>query len=288
MNLTEFLQRRAERGHAEAMAFTGLSNMGAVQRGDAATGNLAGPDQLKVDPDPKKRGQKGGVFDVTATLDQVNVAIEYRDAAGNFTRRSITIQEISSRDGFPVLNAFCHISQAMRTFRVDRIEAIITKDGEIIAPEVYFLDAFGIDLRVFAKVDPTASDDPFHQAQKVRDAIRPMLSLLVLAARSDREFHREELEVILLYAEHELITMERLGSVPAPINVPMLDQLKKVVRDLRPNAASVEYYIERVNGLNEARQKKFWKAMRAVIFADGEISKEESEFEALLEELRYK
>ena len=237
---------------------------------------------LHVPSDPYARAKVTGSYTQTAPLDQVNVAIDYTDASGVQTRRPITIQEISSSNSYPVITALCHMRGEVRSFRVDRIDAIITKYGEVIDPATYIRDMFSIDLMIFAKADPEDSDDPLAQARRARDSLRPMLSILVLAARVDGEYHPEELDVILRYAEQELLEMERLGRLAAPITLPMLDQLTKVVRQMRPTVDTVGFMIAGVERLNGAAQKRFWKALEEVICADGKVTQGEEVLHAMV------
>lgn len=216
-----------------------------------------------------------------ARLDQITFAIDYRDAGGVPTRRPVTIISIHAEGGNPTMEAYCHMRDANRSFRIDRINYIITVDGEMILPAKYFLDIFAIDLRVFASA--TKADDPLAGARKVRDALRPMLSLLVLAARADGHYHVEELDVILRYAEAELLQMERAGSLVTPITIPMLDQLTSVVRQMRPTTEPLDYYLSRVASLNDAGRKRFGRALHDVIAADGVWTDDELEFLTLLE-----
>jgi uncharacterized tellurite resistance protein B-like protein len=236
--------------------------------------------------DRAERTKVTGHLNKTARLDQINVAIDYRDAEGNQTRRPITIQEISAGDGIPVINALCHMRGAIRTFRLDRIEAFITQDGEVIAPAHYLRDVFSIDANSFTHLDKDDAGDPLLSVRKARDALRPMLSLLVLMAKADGQFHQQERDAILTYAEQELIEMERLGQIRGAVATVILNQLAHVVRQLRPTIESVEYYVERIGKLDSEAQGRFWKTVRKVMFADGRFAEEEWKFEAMIEGMR--
>lgn len=287
MEFVDWVKELAPKPHDLGYRFPGASPPAQIR---AQRDDTFWPEALRAaqhaPADQSVRSKVTGQFNKIAALDQVNVAIDYRDADGNRTRRPITIQEVSSGDGNPVINAFCHMRGAIRTFRLDRIEAFITQDGEVVAPAVYLLDAFNIDLGAFTQVDLDEASDPLLSVRKARDALRPMLSLLILMAKSDGQFHKQEMEVILNYAERELIEMEHLGLIRSAMAMVIQKQLRNVVRQMRPNLETIEYYVSRIGLLNAAAQERFWKTVRKVMFADGRFSDEEWALEAMIEQFR--
>lgn len=60
--------------------------------------------------------------------------------------RRITVRDIALNAAKqPVLNAWCHEREALRAFRIDRIEAIVTEDGDVIAPPArFFAETFAM------------------------------------------------------------------------------------------------------------------------------------------------
>lgn len=78
---------------------------------------------------------------------RIDVAIDYRDAAGNDTRRAITINQVSAdTEGTIYLEAYCHAHKAPRTFRGDRIKCFIDGDGVVTDPRDYLAGPLKIDL----------------------------------------------------------------------------------------------------------------------------------------------
>lgn len=246
----------------------------------------ARPEMLTAADDPAERIRQTGEYTRTVDLDRVNFAIDYIDTEGKVTRRAVTIQSVGSKGIFPMMEAFCHLRNQTRSFRIDRIQSIITRDGEVIDPARYFLEALNIDLRLFAKIDKDTLDDPLAQARQCRKVLRPALALLVLAARSDGKFHRAELNAIEIYAERELLEMERLGRAGVTVNVAMLDQLRKVIRDLRPDPGIVRFYLAELQSWNIAARKRFWSAVNEVVIADGLLREEESDFLEFLDSMK--
>ena len=74
---------------------------------------------------PEKTGRRlTGAFD-----------IEYRDGDGDLTERYIEASSLVDRGGKLYLYGWCEMRQAMRSFRVDRIEALTDGEtGEIVEP----------------------------------------------------------------------------------------------------------------------------------------------------------
>ena len=66
----------------------------------------------------------------------ISTTIEYLSADGDFSRRSIRIESIIHHDDRPMtVEAFCYMRDAIRTFTCQRINAVITNDGEIMRPD---------------------------------------------------------------------------------------------------------------------------------------------------------
>lgn len=62
--------------------------------------------------------------------------IEYADADGNVSSRQITLRRIDGPAGSPQqIGAHCHVREAYRTFRIDRIQTMIDgATGEVLDP----------------------------------------------------------------------------------------------------------------------------------------------------------
>jgi len=111
-------------------------------------------------------------------------------------------------------------------------------------------------------------------------------ALLVLAARADGKFDRDELKVIADYAEQELLQMQRLGRSGLVLTGEMLEQLTKMIRELRPRPDYITEYLERVEAMNEAALGRFWRAMNCLLHADGDFSDDEAGFIDSLDAIR--
>ena len=66
--------------------------------------------------------------------------IKYDDMLGNITERDVDVQEIIRENDIVYLAGHCHLRDAHRTFRVDRISECISRDtGEIVEDIPAFL-----------------------------------------------------------------------------------------------------------------------------------------------------
>ena len=88
----------------------------------------------------------------------------------------------------------------------------------------------GIDGKVFVKPGEEAADDPLAVAQSARSILRPCLTLLVLAARRDGHFHREELDAIPVFAEWVLMRLDSMGRAKVMVTLRVLDAYLNVAR----------------------------------------------------------
>lgn len=88
----------------------------------------------KYQPDPDHDNWEGAFWDVQSPRNiTANLRIEYRDGVGSRTTRDIRLMKYGAAEGGTMLWAYCHLRQANRTFRTDRIIACTDLDsGEII------------------------------------------------------------------------------------------------------------------------------------------------------------
>ncbi|WPY93184.1 hypothetical protein T8T21_08590 [Limimaricola variabilis] len=215
------------------------------------------------------------VADEAVELEPVFAVIDYCDATGAKTRRRITMRSLSRGPNAPILRAICHERRALRAFRCDRIQCFVDEDGVVTECHGFFREIMGIDLGGLAPaVDPQA----LNLARRARDRLRPMLSVLVAAARSDGHLHPEELDAILRYAETEALRLEDEGEFDGPITLEVLDQLARLLVHMAPQRSSIENYYERTRDLSGAAEINFERALREVILADGQIAAGEVAF----------
>lgn len=216
-------------------------------------------------------------------LGDLHVAIEYEDASGNETTRNITMQEIGRGPNAPVLKAICHTRHAVRHFRTDRIVNVITSDGEVLPVARFFRDVAGIDLRSLA---PGAQEESLKTARALRDFLRPALSILVVAAKTDDQFHSAELAAIMAYVETEASFLREYDKFTQPVGADEIAALEPLIRTMRPQASSVRACLNNVLSQRPERFDRFRAALLQVVRADGVVSLPEAEFLEELDRLR--
>jgi len=216
-------------------------------------------------------------------LGDLHVAIEYEDTDGNETTRNITMQELGRGPNAPVLKAICHTRHAVRHFRTDRIINVITSDGEVLPVDIFFRNVAGIDLRSLA---PGNQQDSLKTARALRDFLRPALSILVVAAKTDDQFHPAELAAIMAYVRAEAPFLREYDKFTKPVGADEIAALEPLIRTMRPQESSVRAYLDSVLSQREERFDRFRAALMQVVRADGIVSLPEEEFLEDLDRLR--
>lgn len=211
------------------------------------------------------------------SLGDLFTVIEYTDAEGEQTRRRVTLRSIGLGTYGLMLNAVCHERRKFRTFRADRVTAVIDANGEVITFQQFCEQALGFT--------PTmAAVDTQHiiEARKLRDQLRPGLSILVAAARADGHQHINELDAIQLYAEREVLALYAAGKIATRPSIETLEQLCALVETMNPQQSSLIGHVLRVCDWDNDRIARLAKALGTVIRADGVIADQEHDFLELI------
>jgi Predicted transcriptional regulator len=105
--------------------------------GDCAEAQMVAPEPEADDPDLE--AELGFAQNQT-------FVIAYESSDGRESVRRITVRNLSlNGENVPVLNAWCHERQALRAFRIDRVHAVVTQDGEVVEPPArFFVETFGM------------------------------------------------------------------------------------------------------------------------------------------------
>lgn len=217
-------------------------------------------------------------------LEEAFTCIDYTDAHGQQTRRRITLRRLARGPHAPLLTAICHERKALRTFRCDRIDGFIEPDGEFLSTEVFFREFFDLELSAFA---PSAGQQALQHARRLRDRLRAPLSILVIAALSDRHFHAAELDEIAIWTEREINALAQMGELTEEVNIADLDQLLAITGKMRPSRSSLQGYVETiVETFDENQMQRLVSSLARVIQADGRILPEEIELAEEFDGLR--
>lgn len=129
---------------------------------------------------------------LTLALGQRAFVIGYRDHAGQVSERRVVALEVFEEGGDVFLRARCLERQALRAFRVDKIEKIRSGvTGEDLgAPQT----VFGAAL----------SHPALKRLNSTRAAVRYALRALMTVARADGELHPDEMDVVEVFLEMAL------------------------------------------------------------------------------------
>ena len=269
MNLVDWLKRRAPADDLEAPnAFLPASGREVSAPLDEDT-----PEELEA-PD-----ENGSVI-----LEPIFSTIDYVDAAGRESRRRITLRSLHTGNNGPILRAICHERRALRCFRIDRIECFIEPDGEVVEADDFLRETLFIDPSKLIQPESPSKEQgrpgrprlgsEYAPAQAARERLRSPLSILVLAARADDEFHPEELDVICCWAERELIIAAKEERIPPP-SIDMLDRLNGLIGRMRPHQRTLPDHLKNVLLMPDDRFNRFEGALRDVILADGGVDEAE-------------
>lgn len=229
-------------------------------------------------------------------LENVFCEIRYRDASGHVSKRAITVLQIHEGTETSMLFARCHLRNAQRNFRVDRILEVITVDGEIVDPETFFREVLAYERRERLQAAISVSDVTmtpetvatsthqavralgFPAARAVRNALLSPLTVLVACAKSDGDFHVEELDRIMDFAENEAMHLCDTGALDCDLTIEMADALGKAIAIMRPQTRTIERHMLAVLCAPEAQRRRFKRALAAVAIADGIFHEHEREF----------
>jgi len=211
------------------------------------------------------------------TLEQVFTVIDYKDAAGRETRRRITMVKMWGESGRGYVLAVCHERQALRTFRTDRIQCFIDAEtGEILLPKAFFKTVFAIDLDAWQTPARRRADDRL--IVNIRDYLHSPLSLLVAAARADKDYHAAEIAEVQLYGEREVERLDAAKRFYASPDAAEIDALCQTIDRMRPQRGSIARHLRNVLRMPKEEQDRFNIALARVINADGVVRVEEEEF----------
>lgn len=209
-------------------------------------------------------------------LEEVYTIMDYRDSTGAFTRRRVTFRKISPGPHAPLLQAICHERRAVRCFRCDRIEGFIEDTGEVISCADFFLSIMDIDLTKFQNTAGNKVATALSEARRIRDELRPPLSILVALARSDDLFAQEELNVICDWVRDAAPEVELAAH---PGETPTITELRPIIRRLRPTRQSLGYHLSKMGSMGlldpGPQRDRFETALNQVLWADGKIAEGE-------------
>jgi hypothetical protein len=125
----------------------------------------------------------------------VGCIITYADCNGNLSVRRVTCRKLSERAAVLYLQGFCHERQALRTFRLDRMEEVACgATGEVFAPGLLFFQRFTV-------AHDGGSAVGFGLHPRLAADLRAGLNVLAFMAKVDGKVVPEEREVLSRYCQ---------------------------------------------------------------------------------------
>ena len=230
-------------------------------------------------------------FDETGriVLEPVYAIMDYTSSTGAQTRRRVTMLTLKAGPKGTLLMAICHERKAQRSFRCDRITAFIEDDGVVIDCGDFFRDTMFIDLTRLSAAVTTPADKgsaPLRgTAGSYFSALTPELSLLLLAAQVDGNFHPAEEDAILRFAEEQVWTLQGTTAKFGQVDGRAIDQICKSIRKLRPTQDHLAGIIQTIATYDQDRLDDISLALEQVIMADGRYRASEAGLMADIESM---
>jgi len=210
-------------------------------------------------------------------LSDLFIQIDYVNAKGISSRRTITIRKAVKSGESLGIYAWCHTSNKLKRFRLDRITSIVTTDGEIFEPPSDFWKSVGFDE---VKAAPVADVKPINRltVASLNDRFSNQLVLLAALSKSDGSMHKKELDEIIQFVEREL---EWDGI---ELDASEIEALRNYVKRMRITRERLEETMDDLLKCNRklnqsAKQRlRFFNASRNLVNADGLLHEAELEF----------
>lgn len=177
------------------------------------------------------------------------VFVVYENAAGEGSRRAVTLAQVWVDGGVVYFRGYCHLADAVRSFRADRVQELVClATGEVTDRPVEWLQAHAL---------MGAADDRLATQRAIRQC-KDELILLALVGHSDGRLDPSEVEVAI---DHVMMACD--DDIDR-------DLAASVLRKLRPYPDNLADVIGRLSR-NESRWPILARSMRRLILADGEI-----------------
>lgn len=195
------------------------------------------------------------------TVTGLALVLEYTDSSGKASQRLITCRSLSMRGDTLYLSAFCHVRHSLRSFRVDRISAVIEPStGEVIDNGPSFFCEFRPDHTAKSRIH-------WGLHPRLRADLIALLTILIFVARCDKLYHPLEREAL------EAIITRFWMRLEIPSN-PDIEDILAYADRIAPDGEAFWLSINRLRGSSDVLEI-LRPGMRDVIEADGVISGEE-------------
>lgn len=206
------------------------------------------------------------------------VVIDYCDAAGNRTRRQVTVKQlIDGGDGDADLFCWCHHRRALRTFRLSRVDAMFRPDtGEVIDRPLDFLT--GMVQGPEGEAVALYEDD---------------IIVLTYLAKADRRMIKKERDVILDYLFASYHSPEKLDRAVLDAELKLYDPADMIFRsalralrdvpiEQKERLANSAEAVMRADGKEHDAEKDAIQILRRVLLLDAPQGRQRKRKDAVI------
>lgn len=209
-----------------------------------------------IEQSPEEDSWEGSFWDVPAPLSvTANFQLRYKNGAGVETQRAVTVRQFGPVENAFLLIGHCHLRNATRTFRTDRIlQCVDTDTGEVVAD-------VGRYLQDRYESSPEAALD------RLLESDYDVLRVLLFIGKADGALRAPE-RAIILDTARVLSNDSRLSS----------ESLDRVVKELEtPSLQAFKIATGRLSQRAQAQRELLLGAARAMVATQTTIHPAEQE-----------
>lgn len=188
---------------------------------------------LQVSDQIDKDEWEGSFWEVTQPLPaKVQLRFKYTDGAGRKTERIVDVRQFGGFGSSALLIGHCHMRDATRTFRTDRIEACVdTETGELIT-------------NVQAYLQKKYDESPDKTADLLLEEEYDTLRILLYIGKADGQLRAPEKTVIkdtcIAITNDSRLTETTIDNLFSAMDVPTLQAFKLAVGRLAKRDSSAQ------------------------------------------------
>lgn len=169
--------------------------------------------------DSDKDDWEGSFWEVSQPIPaKARLRLEYTDGSGRKTTRTVDVRQFGSMGPYALLIAHCHMRDATRTFRTDRIRSCVdVETGEMVSDVGAFLQG-------------KYEDSPERARDALLEAEFDVLRILLFVGKADGQLRAAEKavirEVCVVLSKDSRLTDEMIDESLQSMSVPTLQAFK--------------------------------------------------------------
>jgi len=179
-----------------------------------------GQRRARGEPNQEHDNWEGSFWNVQSPRNiSADLRIDYRDGVGSSSTRNIRLMKYGAWEGGAILWAYCHLRQANRTFRTDRIISCTDlNSGEIIE-------------NLEAWLDEKYQASPEHALEKIVETAWDALRVLYYVGKADGRLTQKERvivrDAVRSMSDHTAIDDTRIDEMLDSIDNPSVTAFKQ-------------------------------------------------------------